>query len=334
MAHLQHLQHLPHLSHVLGGAAASRSFAQLMAASAPLAWWRFEEASGNFLDATANAYDLAAVGTPTRSQAGAIRGAGQCIRCMGDAVDYASRADAAPLRLIGTDFTIQGWFRLATVGSQILMQKDQQWQISTTAGGKPLFAFPNVDLFTGGTGPDAFQVGRWHHVAVVRAGTAYTTFLDAVQQEQATTASSQNAVATTAQIGVKCDGWMDEVALHARAMSAAEILGLFNAGRKTMVEVLAFVADLIAFNGQFNPVPAPTHAQLAAIEVNAAGGGFIAPNGDPTLTDNATDGGFLSNFTYATPPVTGDAWRILSDVPALTFGPSSYLRVPSSGVLS
>jgi Concanavalin A-like lectin/glucanases superfamily len=78
---------------------------------------------------------------------------------------------------------------------------------------------------------------NWHHVAVTKSQGAVVFYLDGVGTKVATSYDPGFSFATSLSIGIRADiledafpGLIDEVEIYNRALSASEILMIFNAG--------------------------------------------------------------------------------------------------------
>jgi hypothetical protein len=194
-----------------------------------VAWWT---ADGTFADARGS-YDLAQVGGTVAFAAGRV---GQAFDLHGAA--FLQTPDAAGLDL-SADFSIEGWIRLRTAsapnGYRILNKSTDG-----VFDGYYLDVYPqylrmdarNANI-TGGT---LLPVGSWLHVAGVVQGNVILLYLNGVVD-----GAGSNTVATpvntlpvrigASESGIALfDGEIDELTVYNRALTAAEVKAISDAG--------------------------------------------------------------------------------------------------------
>lgn len=151
-------------------------------------------------------------------------------------------------RTIGGSFTIEFWFR----SSQSFGPSNGQWYNGAGLVDAEVAGVANdfgVALVAGrvvaGTGNSDRSIGssrtynddQWHHVVVTRTqGTSITLYVDGVSQGSAATSNIVLASSTTLnfgrlQTGINhYRGYLDEVSLYNRALTATEVAAHFQAG--------------------------------------------------------------------------------------------------------
>lgn len=345
MGHLRHLPHVRHLPHLFGGSAGgSKSYAQLAAALNPVARYLLAEPSGTTM--------VAAVGTngtytngPTFGQAGAVRGAGTSTRFASASTQHGDVTVSSAALPTGA-MTVLAWVRIAATGAVLTVIENGDasfsWGLQVLASGMvQLFWSDGVGGFNQSQSSSAaLTPGLWYLVsASITAGStptvAYT--VNGVAGGGGT-GSGQLASGNNLQIGQAVgdqymNGWMNDVMIVASVVSPARMLALYNAGAKTLVSVASVAHSgataIWTFDTSMNPVTSnPSASDMAALEINAGGSGYIAP-----ATNGPGGGNAAVQPSYAVNPVATNAWRILTD-PVIPFGADHYLRVPSSGTVA
>lgn len=365
MGHLQHLPHVRHLPHVFGSGRGTANYARAITRAGPVAWWRMASTADS-----AGAHTLTLTGTPSQSQSGAIKNDANTSTLFSTGSESATFANATDLRFAsGESITIEAWIRPSTSSDggnyQYIIHKGATADVNANWAFRIInseidfyYAAAGSPRVMGSTGA-GLVVGKWFHVVVsyTFGGTAIAMYVNGVSLATSPTFGVWDGTApdlntNAGEIGYSSGlpahpflGWIDEVAIYRRILSAGEVLNHYNLGAKTMVS-LANVTALgdgtaaFDFNGALVPLPSSlTTTQTAMLEVNAGGSGYIHPNATVTAAGNqiANDiSGLASTIVvpYAVTPASTNAWRILTDPTAFTFGPDKYLRVPSSGVLA
>jgi hypothetical protein len=140
-----------------------------------------------------------------------------------------------------TDFSIGAWVKTSLAAAQgIMQQRDAagyigEYKLSLTASG-------TVNFMVYGSGGYQFNFattqtvndGAWHHVTAVRSGANGYIYIDGVQA--ATASGTIQSLNSSLAVGIGADirdnngffnGQIDEVLLYRRALSAADVLALF-----------------------------------------------------------------------------------------------------------
>lgn len=212
------------------------AYADAVIAAGPVAYWRLGETSGTTAaDSSGNGRAGTYIGGVTLGQAGALSDGNKAASF--DGVDDVVDVTNAAVRLAG-ELTVEAWINPAIVntGSDSTIARcgigsDLMWWLALRADGA---------LQSGHYDGAAFQIvataggvittGQWRHVVVTRAadGKTYKFYVDgALVSSSATTTTPVAAGAQTTQIGKSAtqqfNGALDEVAIYARALTAAEI---------------------------------------------------------------------------------------------------------------
>ena len=151
------------------------------------------------------------------------------------------------------DFTVDFWINFRTPNTSETLDSPDVFDIIGVDEGegltnKWLMRFGGgvltLHINDNGTGPGPLflaqapfspNLHQWYFIAVTRSGNTFTTYIDgqaAATQTMAVTIPSINAPLTwgLVEAGRYLDGLMDEVEIYNRALSAAEIQAIFNAG--------------------------------------------------------------------------------------------------------
>ncbi|HEY0781279.1 MAG TPA: LamG domain-containing protein, partial [Thermoanaerobaculia bacterium] len=208
-----------------------------------LAWWSLDETAGNIAADRFGNHPAAWANAPVPSP-GEVRGAYRF-----NGTSYVAAQNSPAWHFGGSDFSIELWasFASAPAGSvgepaAILIANDEgpfnrnKWFFAV-GGGMLYFHINGPQL-----GPQFFPlvsfspvVGQWYHLALVRAGSLYTIYIDGVASGTATNPSviaDPDAPLTLAEgegIGF-LNGLLDEVAIYGRALQPEEVAAIFRAG--------------------------------------------------------------------------------------------------------
>jgi hypothetical protein len=210
-----------------------------------------------------------------------------------------------------TPFSFEAWFQ-TTSGGVILGQQDQAPFDTTISGNVPaLYVGTNghlyAQMFWGADNPlesaGSMADGGFHHVAITYDGSTEVLYLDGVAI--GSTSFSQEGYSDTYfyQLGTGwSDGWpatpggwypfnglVDEPSLYARALSAAEVLALFNAGSSG--KCAPPDGPALVHRYSFNEA---ADSELASDSVSGSHGLLLYASTDAPYTNGAPDG---SGFT-------------------------------------
>ncbi len=220
-------------------------------------YWRFEEASwsgvaGEVLDTSGNGHHGVAGGDADTFAPGQIgRAAG--FDGDGDLVNIGqpSNLDFDPA---ADEFTLAAWFRTTTQGAILGKAADaiaERQYYLFVIGGRLWGAMGGEQNFGNSGG---LTDGQWHHGAIVNfddGGTMrYTLYVDGVADGTFTSGTTLNSadlmigarrVSGNSGVGFPMDGDIDEALIVDRALSAAEVAGLYNGGNGRVLQ--EFPAD-------------------------------------------------------------------------------------------
>jgi Concanavalin A-like lectin/glucanases superfamily len=145
---------------------------------------------------------------------------------------------------VGTaDFTVEFWLKTSSdlnptqfvVGDAGVGQA-QGWRVLYQAGVNHQLRFRIANATTADIVDTApVNDGMWHHFAFVRSADSLLAYEDGVQAASLTTAITDITTASEFHLGGRSTDWffegsLDEVSVYSRALSAAEIAGIFAAG--------------------------------------------------------------------------------------------------------
>lgn len=196
--------------------------------------WHLNESSGTFADATGNGFagtEVGTNGTMTRGEVGVV---GTCIQLNNTALKNSKGISTALTDTLG-DFTAAAWFKVhaAITFSRIL---DKDYAVGFWMGRN----VASANSFGGGIRQSgnpfgqylAATDGNWHYIAMMRAGTTHTLFVDGTSSSQS---GNGDALSNTAlSIGINpstnepFDGWLDEISIAADDLGVATLTTEYN----------------------------------------------------------------------------------------------------------
>jgi hypothetical protein len=197
-----------------------------------VSWWPGED----------NADDVAGANNGTL-----VNGAGFAAGEVGqafsfDGTSYVSIPDSPSLDTLTTSITIEAWIKVNQFSADnywtaIVTKGDSSWRLHRYSNGSTISfsttGLSNADL----AGNKNVNDGQWHHVAGVYDGTNKFLYVDGALDVStpATGSIAQNnypvCIGENAQqTGRLWNGLIDEVSVYNRALSAAEIQSIYNAG--------------------------------------------------------------------------------------------------------
>lgn len=171
-----------------------------------------------------------------------------------------SDADGAvddPTDLVDTNYTIQAWVSFASLPSntiQTIVGKSSDSGVTNDPGWEVVLGvqpwgekYIGIETYNGQSALWATTLtsGAWHHLVITAIGSEVYLYLDGVLQEPAVSHVSNGMGPTDFDLRIGSGGWtycgtmwthpmrgsVDKVALFRRALSAAEILELYNGGQ-------------------------------------------------------------------------------------------------------
>jgi hypothetical protein len=219
------------------------TYAEVISAMTGLvSYWKLNEGAGTNAADSAGANTGTYTNTPTLGQTGALTGDTTTSVQFNGTNEYVNVADAASLDLTGP-ITIEAWIRSNTlINNSTILSK------GSTSGYRLMRNGTNNPSQFGTSGPTngnlngatSINDGVWHHIVAVYDGANKYIYLDGVQDATVgatgniTTNNTALRIAENAQAtGRYWRGWIDEVALYNVALTPAEVLDHYNAGKGT-----------------------------------------------------------------------------------------------------
>jgi len=222
-----------------------------------IAWWTFDETSGNTAQDTIGNNSGILINDSTFTTG-----------LVGNAVafdgidDYIGAPDSDLWAFGSNDFTIEFWAKFNAVGSGSIGHPEYVF-ISTDEGSggmnKWFFALGGGYLNFHVNGPSygffplvPFEpiVGQWYHLALTKSGTIYTIYIDGVPSGTADFPGiipNVNAPLTIGQSGEPFGGFMngslDEMSIYNRALSQSEISDIVNANGQGKCKILRIFSN-------------------------------------------------------------------------------------------
>ncbi|MBW2534193.1 MAG: LamG domain-containing protein, partial [Deltaproteobacteria bacterium] len=222
------------------GGSGALSYAQVVLADAPVAYWRLGETSGLVAhDSSGNGYDLACLGGFTLGVAGLQTSDGDTAIEL-DGVDGLLQGPDALDFATATEFTAEGWVkldRLPDTGSQFGMvikrdtiaSLDEGWALRIEDNGEAEIRLWLNDVSTRADAVTAITVGVRVHVAGVFDNGTLRLYLNGAQEDVVTGVSNPLDTAGVLTLGFDpdsgyLDGVLDEVALYDQALTQVQLL--------------------------------------------------------------------------------------------------------------
>ncbi len=197
-----------------------------------LAYWKFDESSGNASDATGNGYTLTNNAGVTYSAAVINNGAN-----FASASTQYFNSTAAGLGLVASDFTIAFWIKpvsLAVYNSIITKYTGGSfgYNIWADGGGVGLIIGSTNVSFTARPG---LSTSAFTHIVITQSGTSVVIYKNGSSFGTGTGASVPSSsadfqIGLTSSYGTPMNGVMDETGIWTRALSAGEVSTLYNSG--------------------------------------------------------------------------------------------------------
>ncbi len=273
------------------------------------AWWKFDETSGTVADD--------ATGRP---QDGVVTGATWTAGITGNAlslngVDNGVLMTSAPSITGSGDFTVSAWVKLApgSSGGTIIQQREPgvggnlgQYALNANSNGTVSFSVygtsgDQFNLTTTGTIND----GAWHLVAGTRQGVTGTILVDGFSAASGSSSSTLMPLATHAvSVGYdhrdnnkRFNGLIDDVRIHERALSAAELksardsLVPNSAPVFTASSLTAIATEDTVFSGQLAATDVDYGDTRTFSKIDGPGWLSIAANGGLSGTPGNSDVG-------------------------------------------
>jgi len=205
-----------------------------------VAWWSMDEAGGTRYDSysTNHLTDTKTIGSATGRQ-------GNAANFLSANSEYLSIPDNTNLSMNGTNFTIAGWVKFASVGAnyQVLVGKQgsgslNEYQIYKDTNNKLVFSvYGNTSGSIAGiiTTPESVSAGTWYFFTAEYDGAAVKISLNAGNFNNSSYSSGAVDNINSFRLGANTDGAylngsLDEVIIYKRSLSQSEINWLYNNG--------------------------------------------------------------------------------------------------------
>lgn len=205
-----------------------------------IAWWPFDETTGSIANDIAGNYPGAYANSPVPVP-GEV---GEALSFNG--TSFVGIPDSNLWDFGTQDFTIELWANFSSrpggsVGESgaIFIGHDQgggpqnKWFFAAASGVLDFTSYPSSGVFLAQS-PFSPVPGQWYHLAMTKAGTTYTIYVNGVEVgSQVETSPISDAIAPLTIGQAENIGFMhgavDEVSIYNRALSQAELLSIFNA---------------------------------------------------------------------------------------------------------
>ncbi len=255
MAVMRHIDfEVPDFGEFAEGPREQLSYRSLVMSLSPMAYWRLGEASGPVAADEMGVAHGQYVSGVTLGQAGVLAwddDRSAQFDGSDDAIELGVIDTTHPLQLAETDFTIGVWIKPGGGGSATYQRIIDKSNASSGVGGWYLariaMAFSKGNLAIGvndnqfrTSGAPTLEADRWYFVAIRVTASAYTFFVDGVQQAASFTrgaAKHAQSVQTTARIAMwsvqdirSWDGGLDELAVWDYALTDEQIAQLYRTG--------------------------------------------------------------------------------------------------------
>ena len=256
---------------------------------------------------------------------------------------YALTPDDPSLTLGANGFSIELWVQFASLGgSRVFVAKDEgpgqtrKWMFYLNDGQLQFLVGTGATQTLLGSGPFNPVLYQWHHVAVTRGGWVFRFYVDGALSSTCTNAVAIPTVNAPLTIGQAenfffMGGLEDEIVIYNRALSAAEIQGIYNADSAGRCRSPA--APLVITQPQDQTVFAGGNVTLSLLAAGSApltyqwqrNGINIWEATNPTAT-NAT-----LVLTNAQPSESGSYSALVSNLLGFTASSTGLLTVLSPG---
>ncbi|MEU2119546.1 LamG-like jellyroll fold domain-containing protein [Streptomyces sp. NPDC016459] len=277
-------------------------------ADAPAAYYRLDETSG-----TGAANKVAVTGGNGTYTKATLGGAGAFGAGDGSAAEFSGDgyAELPGARISSTDLSAELWFKTTTPG---VLLSDQEHRIPDHNTYTPVL-YVGADgklhgqYFTRGidatnVSPTTVTDNEWHHAVITAKGATQTLYLDGTQVAQATNVPVDHQANKYTYIGAGhtnywpaspgngvsyFTGWIDEVAVYPRALTAEQVANHFYARTRASVSALGATVTVT------DPTGAKTSSTFDAVRGQRR---VASTNADGGVTTYVYDtGGFLHTVT-------------------------------------
>ncbi|HZP93335.1 MAG TPA: LamG domain-containing protein [Burkholderiales bacterium] len=276
------------------------SYVDEVQADAPVAYWRFGEASGTTAaDSSGNGNTGTYQGSPTLGTRGGIAAdQNGCILLNGSS-QYVTANDAASLD-VGDTVTVEALIKLAATGSryEIVNKGTNAYQLRLNTDGTLDFAKAGVAIIVSGT-VKITDTSKWHHVVATKSGATSKLYLDGA--DVTGTVTNQTLIDTNDPVTVGravgavdyFNGAIDEVAIYNKALPAYRVAAHYQAFLARQ-EAIKYVVRLRE--------PFPPYPTVAEIIPEACTYGLVLMgrgNASFTVARSDPSAGFLADLMRA-----------------------------------
>ena len=215
------------------------SLSPLFSSNGLVGYWKFDEGSGTTVqDSSGNGNTGTWYGTLGNQWAsGKTGGAGQ----FDGTTNYVSAGSASILNIGGGDFTVSAWITTQSTAKKFFLQKsdlNDGWNLGINMSAD-IFLEVRENGTTNGTAvsfPTTIATNTWYYISAVKNGSNITVYKNGISLGTQAAYQNLSNAAVNFQIG-RLDWWppgylpgfIDDVRLYNRALSAAEIMALYNA---------------------------------------------------------------------------------------------------------
>lgn len=272
------------------------TYASVIAADAPLAWWRLDETSGT--SAADSGSGTAANGTYNGSYTlaepgidGADAGGGTSVLFADGSGDYVD-VGAMPAKLqlaVGAAFSLEAWVAmgsdLSSNGPAIITEAfagdgTVRWMLGTFNGSSPT-ATPSFGWYNGAwrlvQASSAINDDLWHHLVGTFDGTQQRLYVDGSLVAGPTTpGGTQPGGNENLYIGRRWDsaaswlGFIDEVAIYSSALSSTQVSNHYAAFNPSPTALRATQAIAQAVQTDATPELRATQALVQAVQTDTS----------------------------------------------------------------
>jgi RHS repeat-associated protein len=261
----------------------------------PVAYWRLDETAGSTAaDSSGNGYTgtISATGV-TKNQAGAMSGDASPAMLFNGSTGRITSTVSVPQ----SGYTLSAWVRVLTDYSADVNGRGIAGRWLNNSGallwlyrGRPYLVHGN-NYLDGGT---QLALNRWYHVAATWNGAVAQLYLDGqpIAAKLVTTApgsGASNFEIATYQNGpssTAVNATLDEVAVHDKQLTSAQIQNLYLAGR-----AMARQTVLTTYDGEGHPLEVADHFitnggfenGLNAYDIQSGATAYSGPSGDPNI---------------------------------------------------
>jgi hypothetical protein len=212
----------------------------------PVSYWRLGDTSGTVARDSVDGNPGAILGRVTLGVPGAITGDPDKAMTFDGRTGYISVADHANLNIQG-DLTVETWASVNAAAlnglpAALVNKGFYQYQLGIVNNrwrGSVFFAGVLYDVVA----PKTIMPGQWYHIAMTRSGTTLTLYVNGVAVATTTAPTgpsdlTSGIMAFGRRSSASADffnGFLDEIAVYNKALSAAQIAAHYTTGEPNIV---------------------------------------------------------------------------------------------------